>query len=89
MREPADIIAERAITHGDFAKNAEVSQKLKAFFRQCGYDDLPPVQRECLDMMALKLSRVLSGKANHAEHWDDLAGYATLGSAACGTPPGQ
>jgi hypothetical protein len=44
---------------------------------------LIPVHREALDMIALKLSRILSGQANFKDHWDDIAGYAKLGSEAC------
>jgi hypothetical protein len=34
-------------------------------------------------MIALKLSRILSGQANFKDHWNDIAGYAKLGSEAC------
>ena len=34
-------------------------------------------------MIALKLSRILSGQSNFKDHWDDIAGYAKLGSEAC------
>jgi hypothetical protein len=31
-------------------------------------------------MIALKLSRILSGKPDEQDHWDDIAGYARLAS---------
>ena len=34
-------------------------------------------------MIALKLSRILSGQANFKDHWDDISGYAKLASEAC------
>ena len=34
-------------------------------------------------MIALKLSRILSGQSNFKDHWDDIAGYAKLASEAC------
>ena len=71
------LLITRGNTHGSFETNAEVSQKLKRIFRMPGYD-LSNVQLEALDMIALKLSRILSGKADFADHWHDIAGYAEL-----------
>jgi len=34
-------------------------------------------------MIALKLSRILSGQADFKDHWDDIAGYAKLASEVC------
>ncbi|AZS06522.1 hypothetical protein [Alteromonas phage ZP6] len=35
-------------------------------------------QRYCLDMIAMKLSRLVDGNANNADTWADIAGYAKL-----------
>ena len=75
------VLAERRNTHGAFKANAEISQTLKEFIR--AVPDLNAVQREALEMIAMKLSRILSGNANVRDHWADLAGYATLGMQAC------
>jgi len=73
------ILQDREKTHGSFAKNAQLSQNLKNFFRtQNGTKNMTDVQKESLDMIALKLSRILSGNHTAKEHWDDIAGYATL-----------
>ncbi len=77
------ILQERESTHGDFRVNARVSQALKELFWAEHVGDLCPVHKECLDMIALKLSRILSGQANFKDHWDDVAGYAQLASEAC------
>lgn len=42
------------------------------------YDGLDDDMKEALDMICLKMSRILSGKANTKDHWTDIAGYATL-----------
>ena len=74
-----DILEERAGTHGSFKDNARISQAIKALFvAQPGWHSLTPVQREALDMVALKASRILSGHANEADHWFDISGYAQL-----------
>lgn len=76
------LLQERKKTHGDFTKNAEISQQLKRIFR---HEAFPMHNRhsEALDMIALKLSRILSGQADYADHWDDIAGYAKLASEVC------
>ena len=74
------LLEERQKTHGDFSSNAIYSQYLKSFFRICeGWENMSPVQQEAMDLMALKMSRILSGQADFDDHWDDIAGYAELG----------
>ena len=81
-RDP--LLTERQKTHGDFRENANISQALKGIFVKCSKDRIiNNVHAEALDMIALKLSRILSGQANFKDHWDDIAGYAKLGSEAC------
>jgi len=84
MTERDPILQTREKTHGSFELNADISQNLKGIFRaELGSTVLPPAQREALDMIALKLSRILSGQANFEDHWLDIAGYAKLGMEAC------
>lgn len=83
-RDP--LLEERQKTHGDFGRNASISQSLKQIYRDNLFAQsitLEPVHQEALDMIALKISRILSGQANFKDHWDDIAGYAKLGSEAC------
>ena len=80
-RDP--LLQERQKTHGSFETNAKVSQHLKSVFMAHGYRTLNPVWAEALDMIALKISRILSGQADFKDHWDDIAGYAKLGAEAC------
>lgn len=73
------LTVERHKTHGDFADNARLSQAIKTLLRTrdavTSYTD---VQREALEMIALKLSRIASGNPHEPDHWRDIAGYATL-----------
>jgi len=81
MKPTTELLRERAKTHGDFKQNAEISQSLKLFFRKMkGYKKLNMVQQEALDMIFLKLSRIMSGQPNVQDHWDDIGGYAELAS---------
>jgi len=76
----SDLLAERNSTHGDFESNALISQMLKEIFHESsGWSKLTYPQREALDMIALKVSRILSGNSSFADHWDDIIGYASLG----------
>lgn len=80
----ADILNERQSTHGDFRSNARVSQMLKAVFRACEHwQFLDDVEKESMDMIALKFSRVLSGKSLEKQHWEDIEGYARLALKEC------
>lgn len=83
MAERDPLLTERGKTHGDFEINARLSQSLKAQFSIYGADSLCDVHREALDMIALKLSRILSGQPDFKDHWDDIAGYAKLAAEVC------
>lgn len=74
-----NLTKERGKTHGSFITNALISQGLKDVIRgSSGWDELNDVHKEALDMICLKISRIMSGQADHADHWDDISGYAYL-----------
>lgn len=74
----------RGTTHGDFSQNAIYGQELRSLFRSSPmWPTMPAVQREALDLIACKLSRILSGQSRFADHWADLQGYARLAQEAC------
>jgi hypothetical protein len=88
-RDP--LLVEREKTHGSFKANADLSQAIKKIMHDPFGETRHPyvlstVHLEALDMIALKLSRILSGQANFKDHWDDIAGYAKLASEACDPP---
>jgi len=79
FHETSVLLSERQKTHGSFADNAAISQALKCEFRESpSWHSLTPVKQEALEMIAFKLSRILSGKADEADHWADIQGYAGL-----------
>ena len=75
-----DTLKERAATHGKYPDHAQCSQELKDVVRkfQMSWSRLTHCQREALDMIVHKIGRVIAGNADHADHWHDIAGYATL-----------
>lgn len=73
------LLTERGTTHGKFSDNAYMGQALRELFRSSDHwREMHAVQREALDMIACKVSRILSGQADFADHWADLEGYARL-----------
>lgn len=71
-------LAERGATHGAFGDNARVSQAVKHILNTNGKNNLPYDMQEALDMICLKISRIVTGKSAVKDHWLDIAGYATL-----------
>jgi len=56
-----------------------IAQDLKAVMHEVGsWEELRPDQREALDMIANKLSRILNGNPDLPDHWIDIAGYSLL-----------
>lgn len=80
IADPAQAtIEERNSTHGDYEVQATLSQALKTLLRrQTGWDNLSIEQRETLDMLCVKMSRVLCGDPNEPDHWLDMMGYVKL-----------
>lgn len=80
---PAEALtSERKNQHGDWAEQSALAHELKQkmhLARGWNGSKLATHQMEALDMIAVKISRILSGDPNHADHWDDIAGYAYLG----------
>lgn len=73
------MLNEREKSYGAYAQNAQISQTLKHFMRECpNYRELPAEMQESLEMIALKIARILNGNAQHKDSWADIAGYANL-----------
>lgn len=71
----------RGQRYGTFAGNAEVTQDFKRLLN--GHlakrgKALSDVQREALEMIFHKISRIINGDPNYDDSWADIAGYATL-----------
>ena len=81
------LLTERQKTHGDFTVHAHVTQHLKDVVHNIGqWHDLSDDKKEAIDMILHKIGRIVAGNPNHADHWDDIAGYATLASQRCADP---
>ena len=79
MTDIQSILAARKKTHGSFEVSSYTSQVLKDAMRDSpNWDELDMDQKECLDMVAHKLARILCGNPNEQEHYIDVIGYCTL-----------
>lgn len=72
------ILKEREVTHGDFMAKAQFIDKVQNIINKNAWNELEADQKEAIHMILVKLSRILYGDPNHVDHWDDIAGYATL-----------
>lgn len=77
---PVAITNERKGQHGDWNEQSLCNDSLdKVAHESANYHSLLPYQRKAVDMILVKLSRILSGNPKHEDHWDDISGYAYLG----------
>ncbi len=85
MSDTDDLLDEREETHGDYENTARIIQRFKRVLytelleREVrGQDDLSYVAAESIEMILHKIGRVISGKWDHPDHWEDISGYADL-----------
>jgi hypothetical protein len=74
-----EVLVARGSKYGPFISNAVVSQELKTTFRSTpNWNDLSLDVKEMLDVMALKISRILTGDPEYDDNYVDIAGYAQI-----------
>lgn len=81
----SEMLAERGKTHGDFTDHARITTDLKYVMSgeilardRRGQPRPSDEAMEALSMIAHKIGRILAGRWDHPDHWDDIAGYAKL-----------
>lgn len=74
-----DTLNNRQKLYGVFSDRADFLQDLKEFLKERGnWENLSNPQKESIEMIANKVSRILFGNPNQVDNWHDIAGYATL-----------
>lgn len=74
-----DLLNERGKTHGEYTEHARCTQAiLKVISKERNWPILSDEQKEAIHMIAHKLGRISVGNPDTNDHWDDIAGYATL-----------
>lgn len=73
------LLEERGKSHGEYSEHAAATQGIMdVLMSHRNWKHLPPMVRESLHMFAHKMGRVVTGDPCHKDHYDDIAGYATL-----------
>lgn len=85
-----ETIQARANRYGDFTEEAIIAMGLKNTLRfkwsddlvslssRPGWVQLEPYQQHALELMCMKIARIINGDGNYCDSWLDIAGYATL-----------
>jgi len=74
-----DMLNQRAKTHGNYHDQARTADTLRGVLMcEDNWAHLSAAQRDALLMIVVKISRILNGNPATRDHWEDIAGYATL-----------
>jgi hypothetical protein len=79
MDDLSETLKARGEQYGSFYSQSAIAQTLKRGPRACpNWPKLASDQREAIDHIMVKLSRILNGNPDHHDSWHDIAGYAQL-----------
>jgi hypothetical protein len=77
-----DTLEQRDEVYGNFEDQAMITMRLKAVIRALiKWERLACDQQEALEMICVKMARIMNGDPNYVDNWHDIAGYATLVAA--------
>jgi hypothetical protein len=72
-------IDERGKWYGTFTEQAAITQALKrSMVDTPKWENLPDDMKESLEMIQLKIGRILNGDPFYVDSWVDIEGYAHL-----------
>lgn len=79
METIEETLAERGKRYGTLMGHAIITQGLKEHMHASPkWRDLSPDKKECLDMIAHKIGRILNGDPEYHDSWHDIVGYTKL-----------
>ena len=88
MTDVKQILTDHEEIYGKFTDLSAIAQALKDAYRVWpNWGKLKQDQREALDMIAVKIGRIMNGNPNYPDSWVDIAGYAMLVADRLGMPP--
>jgi hypothetical protein len=86
MADINTLLKDRGEKYGSFASTSKISQDIKKCMSEApNWHLLSYEQKEALEMIAVKIGRILNGNPNHTDSWVDIVGYATLGGRSLKT----
>ena len=79
MADTSTTLEERGKKYGNYREQTTISKNIKdAMQANPAYWDMESDQQDALEMIAVKMSRIVNGDPDYADNWADIAGYATL-----------
>lgn len=84
MNKVNKVLEERGECYGKFHKVAKTHNELLDIVMQASYreysntSNLNYEQQTALNMICMKIARIVNGNPSHLDNWVDIAGYATL-----------
>lgn len=74
-----DTLKDRGNKYGTFQGNATIAQELKAIWKNSpAFPKANAIEREGMEMILHKISRICNGDPHYDDSWVDIAGYAQL-----------
>jgi hypothetical protein len=74
-----DTLLERGSRYGEFHEHARITQNIKRSMQDSpNWNLLSDDKKECLEMLAHKMGRILNGDPEYQDSWHDIIGYAKL-----------
>lgn len=72
-------LQERGTRYGEFPEHARITQNIKrAMADSPNWQQLSDDKKECLEVVAHKLGRILNGDPEYKDSWHDIIGYTKL-----------
>ncbi len=72
-------LEERGSRYGDFTEHARITQNIKSAMQDSpNWRTLSDNKKECLEMLAHKIGRILNGDPEYHDSWHDIVGYTKL-----------
>jgi hypothetical protein len=74
-----ETLKDRRGTHGDYREQCRVTSAVKrAMYDSGNWGILDEDMKEAMEMIAVKIGRLLTGSFHHHDSWHDIVGYAKL-----------
>lgn len=79
----SNTLEERGTKYGNYLEQTTIISNITDAIHESGnagiaWLDMEPDQKDALNMIIVKISRILNGDPDYADNWHDIAGYATL-----------
>jgi hypothetical protein len=79
MPDIHETLKERGTRYGNYLEQTKISASLQDVMHKArDFSEMDEDQQDALEMIAVKISRILNGDPWYTDNWRDIAGYATL-----------